>query len=137
MSPVPNVSSEIGYFPYPIGSGLKPYFVKTANGKMICHCFCKSRFPDLVISFLISAQISCRVTFPFSFQDNVGGHPFFGHFFRQGLDYVSFEIVFLTCCQLSYFSVRQISRMDQIQTLCCLICTTSSQDIPLPRMVQI
>lgn len=33
MSPVPNVSSEIGYFPYPIGSERKPYFVKTENGK--------------------------------------------------------------------------------------------------------
>lgn len=137
MPPVPNVYSEISYFPYPIGSERKPYFVETANGKMICHCFCKSRFPDLVIGFLISAQTSCHVTFPFSFRHNVGGHPFFGHFFRQGLSYVSFEILFFKCCQLSYFSVKQRSRMDQIQILCCLICSTSSQDIPLPRMVQI
>ena len=43
---------------------------------MICQCFCKSHFPDLVIGFLISAQTSSHVTFLFSFQHNVGGHPF-------------------------------------------------------------
>ena len=47
MSPVPNVSSEIGYFPYPIGSERKPYFVKTENGKSDLPVFLQVSLPRL------------------------------------------------------------------------------------------
>lgn len=55
---------------------------------MICQCFCKSRFPALVIGFLISARMSRHVTFLFSFQHNVGGHPFLVTF--SGKDFTMF-----------------------------------------------
>lgn len=47
MLPVPNVSSEIGYFPYPIGSERKPYFVKTENGKNDFPVFLQVSLPRL------------------------------------------------------------------------------------------
>ena len=98
MSPVPNVSSQIGYFPYPIGSERKPYFVKTENGKNDFPVFLQVSLPRLShrLSYFRSNIQSRYVSIFISAQR--WWTPFFGHFIREGLSYVSFEILSLKCC---------------------------------------